>query len=163
MSNDINQTTEKIANEIKSGAWSIQAVFDTNIQRIESLQAARYSLVSIYRNLVDKLGDDYDLSKNHFKNLIHRARKKGTSLTSTPEPVREERKPLTDAANSAPKEEKKTNQTDRTDWITIGVTMPILIAKLEKAGFTPDDVSSWGLPNEIQISNRLTEYMMKKS
>ncbi|MFA0073429.1 hypothetical protein AB4396_06930 [Vibrio cyclitrophicus] len=70
----ISELVEKIKLEILSGDFSLQAVFDRNIETIETLKKEGYS----YKRIFQKL--DSDLHEKHFNDLIWRAKKKITPV-----------------------------------------------------------------------------------
>ena len=161
----MNKTAEEVANkiatEIKDGAFKLQAIFDRNIQDIEALREDGYTYIRIYHALLEELADDGDLKERHFRDLLYRARKKVTARPTLPAKRVEAKAPKNEITEKLNKENIPL-QTEKSNWLEVGVKKPILIEKLETAGLTPSDVEKWGLPNEMQISKRLTEYMMKK-
>lgn len=55
-----------------------------------------------------------------------------------------------------------TQEHEISDWHGVNITRPVLIERLTENGFTPDQVKSWGLASETQISKKLTELIIKK-
>ncbi|NOI36752.1 hypothetical protein F0250_23060, partial [Vibrio cyclitrophicus] len=67
---EINELVTKIREERESGHFSLQAIFNRNIQKIEDLKSEGYSYKVILTNL------DMGLADSHFRDLIRKAKKK---------------------------------------------------------------------------------------
>ncbi|MGR2997596.1 hypothetical protein ABMY12_20875 [Vibrio vulnificus] len=160
--NSVESIAKRMAAEIKEGAFKLQTIFDRNIQNIEALRKDGYTYIRIYQMLLTELSGDVELNERHYRDLIYRARKKITPRPNSPAKGVDTKKITMEAIAITNKESDK-DKTQEHNWLEIGIKKPILIEKLEAAGLTPSDVEMWGLPNEMQISKRLTEYMMKKN
>lgn len=64
------ELAEKIKLEIYSGDFTLQAVFNRNIEAIESLKQEGYS----YKTIFSKLDTGIALHESHFRYLVRRAR-----------------------------------------------------------------------------------------
>lgn len=159
----IDTLTDKIKMEIESGNFKLQAVFDRNIQAIEKLKNEGYSYKAIYSYL------DAYLKEKHFRDLIFRAKKK--QANSAPGSAASKQQKI-----SQPVQPEKANQIEgsatgvvaetgtfsKKDWMKAGVRKENLIDQLNDTDLTPEIVSGWNCANEMQITKRLTEYLMKQ-
>ncbi|WP_394142904.1 hypothetical protein [Vibrio chagasii] len=142
---EIDELVTKIREERDSGYFSLQAIFNRNIQLIEDLKAEGYSYKTILTSL------DIGLADSHFRDLIRKARKKGS--------VVQDKEKVNKPEQSSPVVE--TSLVEVSEWEKIGINNPRLIKNIERAQLTPDEIKSWNCANEMQISKRITEYLIK--
>lgn len=149
---NIVELITKIKEEHSSGNFTLQSIFNRNIEHIETMKSEGYT----YKAICDKL--DIGLSHKHFRGLVSNARKNMLTV-----PV-EKKKPLLVTEKIAEKKETanlNVDSFDLSEWEKIGINNPRLIKNIAKAQLTPDEVKSWGCANEMQISKRVTEYLIK--
>ncbi|MEZ9438310.1 hypothetical protein [Vibrio atlanticus] len=150
---EINELVTKIREERESGHFSLQAIFNRNIQQIEDLKSEGYSYKVILANL------DMGLADSHFRDLIRKAKKKeGIAQSKAKVSKADLSSPV---VTDSPEVTIEPSPIKVSEWEKIGINNPRLITNIEKARLTPGEVKSWGCANEMQISKRVTEYLIK--
>lgn len=142
---DINELKERIKTEHQSGHFKLQSIFDRYLDEIERL----LSMGMKHRVIYDEL--NLGISFTHYNNIILRARKKGS--------VVQDKEKVNKPEQSSPVVE--TSLVEVSEWEKIGINNPRLIKSIERAQLTPDEIKSWNCANEMQISKRITEYLIK--
>jgi hypothetical protein len=151
---NIDELVTKIKEEHESGNFSLQAIFNRNVQHIEKLKSEGYS----YKTILDKL--DIGLRDAHSRDLLRKAKiKNGVVPTKTVSvttiPV--DNKPVPEN----PIKGESVVNVELSEWEKIGITNPVLIKKINRAQLTPSEIKSWNCANEMQITKRVTEILIK--
>ncbi len=149
---EINKLQSDIKNNIKNQGYSLQSAFDKYFDEIKRLKNKGVKYQFIYEQL------DLGISLPHFHNLLYRANKKQlilseaeqTTSNKTPSDVKTE--PI----------QQKQNNYSETDWKPICFFNDHLIQKAIATNLSPDQIKEWQCANEIQLSNRLSEYRQRK-
>ncbi len=147
-----SELAEKINQEMDSGDLSLQAIFNRNIEAIEHLKSEGYSYKTIFKKL------DTGLHENHFRDLIRRAKKQSSIDRLT---INKNDNTLKSPPKQPSSPVVAVSPVEVSEWEKIGINNPRLISNIEKALLTPDEIKSWGCANEMQVSKRVTEYLIK--
>ncbi|WP_139151656.1 hypothetical protein [Vibrio cyclitrophicus] len=150
---EIDELVTKIREERESGHFSLQAIFNRNIQQIEDLKSEGYSYKVILTNL------DMGLADSHFRDLIRKAKKK-EGITQSKAKVSKADSP-SPVVTDSPEVTITPSPIEVSEWEKIGINNPRVIKNIVKAQLTPEEVKSWGCANEMQISKRVTEHLIK--
>ncbi|EJE8675705.1 hypothetical protein M5236_004420 [Vibrio parahaemolyticus] len=157
----VNQLINNVKNDISSGLYSLQSIFNKYNCEFKALKSLGINYITIYKK------GDFELSEKHFMNLINRANHYGSKSTSSVEQIVNSEKILLSAETSQPQPELNTQaQTispfSDADWKAIGIHNDHLISRLQETDLTPNEVKSWNCANQIQLSNRISEYRQRK-
>ncbi|AIW17485.1 hypothetical protein IX91_25855 (plasmid) [Vibrio tubiashii ATCC 19109] len=159
---DIETVTQKIKQEIESKDFKLQAVFDRNIESIEALKNDGYSYKAVY----SRLGGLIELS--HFRDLVYRAKKKRSNTPSSANRLQAKKNQHEQMETLAQEDEMAANEAahntshTKKDWQKVGVRSEKLISELMGNGITPEMVSKWDCANEMGVSKKLVEYLIKQ-
>lgn len=141
----IDELKDVISSELKSGNFTLQAIFDRHIGDIEELLKSGMRHSSLYKDL--------GLSVNHYKSLIGRARNK-----------RNKQKKVIEKKTITPKpsevsEVKDASAYDLDYWNqSLGFEISDRnLKKLEELGLTPDFI----LEQEITNARKLTDFLVE--
>lgn len=143
----LNEVTSKIDEEIKSGEFMLQAVFNRNIQAIEMLKQEGYSYKTIYKRLMS------DLNERHFRSLIFNARKS----------IHPKNEPVIESPNKNIVHTQEPNKTLE-EWIDIlgfEITERTL-NKIVTLKLTKDEVLRVEVLNQRRLINYLNELTHKR-
>lgn len=160
MNESLNKLKTDIKNEIEQQGYSLQSSFTKHVYEIISLKNSGVQYQFIHQKL--ELG----ISLPHFHNLLLRAKKKRDvssiegKYTSTS--IISESKKINQAQPVLDSQPKTISNFSSSDWKAIGIHNDHLISRLQETDLTPDEVKSWNCANQIQLSNRISEYRQRK-
>ncbi len=159
----INQRLSNFIEDLSLGK-SYTFCINKHLLTIQELINDGYTLLAIS----NVISEHRPILYTSFRNAMCKARKKSITL-----PVKVE-----DQQNDDIKKESQNNKTieehqqksekpiidDNTKmkWLKLQITSPTLIERLEKYCVSYDDVRSWNLASEFQVSKRLTELIVMK-
>ena len=172
---DILALAEKIKHEIDSGDFSLQAVFNRNIQTIEEFKKEGYS----YRKIFNKL--DTGINEKHLRDLIRRAKNlAGKALPINPKgstsiSKKEVDPSQTKNSNHANKNEPTvtTQPQDISDSVPLKLSVEEwnkqtmikmsehIVRQLEEKGFDPEAVNKLGIHSVYKLNTYLANYEVK--
>ena len=149
----LNKVISDIENDMESGIFSLQSIFNNNVESLNKLKSMGVSYLTIYRN------GNFPISQKHYQNLINRANKSSNSSSKN------------ESVGTLVTKEKEVQTSNQdsvvgcfsdSDWKAIGIHNEYLISLLQETDLTPEEVKAWNCPNEIQLSTRVNEYRMRK-
>ena len=143
---NIKDKLSPLITDIQNPHFSLQTAFDRNLKVISALYEEGYQISKI----CEIVSEDYEINTIHFRNLLHRARKKTGAKHKQEAHQKTGSKPRSKESLS----EEKTKFTEL-DWRTVNVHSTRLMKDLESYNLTPKDVRAWGLHSSFQIRNKL--------
>ncbi len=99
-----------------------------------------------------------------FRNAISNARKTALPLKKQDENTIQnlQKSDEIETSQTQKSEQPIINDDTKMKWLKLQITSPTLIERLEKYCVSYDDVRSWNLASEFQVSKRLTELIVMK-
>lgn len=160
----LNEVTSKIDEEIKSGEFMLQAVFNRNIQAIEMLKLEGYSYKTIHGRLTSVLNE------RHFRSLVFNARKsinlkktpigenQNKNIIHTPESNVTTSKSVIN--NVVDTEESTTTIEEWSDFLGFRTTERAL-EKISKLNLSKKEVLAFNIPTQRRLINYLNQLIQK--
>ena len=162
---DIEELISALKNDVESGNYMLQIIFDRHINEIEKLKSEGIT----YKRMMVLLNEEIEneFTKSHFSNLIFRAKKKikiveSVIKTEQVTPSLEVNK-LKNEVVTSEKETTKFKQS-KDEWlIETTLDMPdSLILRLEKNGIDTEELNRLGFNTVSKIQKYLTQLEHKK-
>lgn len=151
----LNQLIQDIKNDLDSKLVTTQGVFSKYISDLNAFKENGFSYSKIYEHA------QFSIGKSHFYNLIHKATTQTIASAQSDEVKPQKNTISADKEPSTLKSKPQANFSD-SDWEAIGIHNGLLISRLQETDLTPEEVKSWHCPNQIQLSNRISEYRQRK-
>ncbi|ELL8243032.1 hypothetical protein RX290_003359 [Vibrio cholerae] len=140
----IDELKDAVSSELKSGNFTLQAIFDRHIEDIEEILESGMLHSSIYKEL------GLDVNFNHYKNLIGRSRRKRNK----------QKKVIAKKITIPQVSEIKDDNPYELDYWNQSLGFEVSdrnLKKLEELGLTPDFI----LEQEITNARKLTDFLVE--
>ena len=154
---DIEDKLSRLCELLQDGRLkSKQAAFDLSHEDL--IEARRFfSWESISKVITEKTGEEYKTTI--ISNMFNRTRRKLGETTAPSEPIKQKE---TNTAKDTPPKEVTLSDDEHSAWHDAGFANDRIIKRLIDNQVPIDLAISWGAANDMQLSKKLTEFLLKK-